>query len=64
VSLQETDKRRQHELDDDADGYDLLNDTTNGNHVREMPDAGIVHNKRSKKSDEHYAVHNVADRSL
>jgi hypothetical protein len=64
VPLQETDKRRQHELDDDAEGYDLLTDTTNGNQVHEMPDVGIVHKKRSRNGDEHDAVHNVADRSL
>jgi hypothetical protein len=64
VSLHETDKRRQHELDDEAEAYDLLNDITNGNHVREMPDVGTVHNKKSRNGDEHDAVHNVADRSL
>jgi hypothetical protein len=47
MPLQERDKRRQHELDDDADSYDLLTDTTNGNHVHEMPDVGVVNSKRS-----------------
>jgi hypothetical protein len=64
MPLQERDKRRQHELDDDAASYDLLTDTTNGNHVHEMPDVGIVNNKKSRKGDEEDAVHNVADKSL
>jgi hypothetical protein len=64
VALQETDKRRQHKLDDDTEDYDLLTDTTNGNHVHEIPDVGIVHNKKSRNGDEDNAVHNVAERSL
>jgi hypothetical protein len=63
-SFTEIYKCRQHELENDTEGYYLLTNTTNGNHVRDIPDAGIVHNKKSRNGNENDAVQNVTERRL
>jgi hypothetical protein len=63
VSLQQTHKSRQYELNDGAKDDNPPTDTANRYPFHDIPEAGLIHDQERRNYDEDNAVQNVDERS-
>jgi hypothetical protein len=59
VSLQQTNKSRQYELNYGAKGYDQLTNAANRYSIYDMPETGLIYDQERRNYDEDDGVQDV-----